>query len=425
VDRADRGAIVNAVVSLARQFVVLRSMTVWHAHVTRDPLARLNLAEGVRDPYHLYEEVRRRGALVRSPLLGYQTASHHVCRQVLRDRRFGARVEGGGLSRGDGQLSLLELDPPDHTRLRRLVAPAFTPHAMARYRPWIEKLVDGLLDAVSPDGPWDLVAGLASPLPIAVITNLLGVPDSNSAAFARYGATIGSGLSGPRSLAHVARLIEADRRLRLVLADTFDHRRKEPGDDVVSRLLATDPDQLAPDELVPLCMLLLLAGFETTVNLIGNAVLALLARPDQWHAVAQDPSLAGAAIEETLRWDPPVQRTVRAPMTAMELAGVDLPQGSIVVLYLAGANRDPFVYDDPDRFDLSRSDGAEHLAFSAGIHYCLGAPLARLEATVALERLVQRFPQLQRAGRLRWRSGTVIRGPAELVVAQPAAALAA
>ena len=415
----------NAIVSLARQFVVVRSMTVWHAHVTRDPLARLNLAEGVRDPYHLYEEVRRRGALVSSPLVGYQSASHQVCRQVLRDRRFGARVEGGGLSRGDGQLSLLELDPPDHTRLRRLVAPAFTPHAIASYRPRIEKVVDGLLDTAPPDRPWDLVAGLASPLPIAVITDLLGVPDINSAAFARYGATIGSGLSGPQSVAHVARLIEADRRLRRVLAETFDYRRQEPGDDVVSQLLAKDADQLASAELVPLCMLLLLAGFETTVNLIGNAVLALLDRPDQWHAVAQDPALAGAAIEETLRWDPPVQRTVRAPMADLELAGVDVPQGSMVVLYLAGANRDPAAYDDPDRFDLFRTDGAEHLAFSAGIHYCLGAPLARLEATVALERLIQRFPRLQRAGRLRRRSGSVIRGPAELPVAQPPTAVAA
>ena len=207
----------NAVVSLARQFVVVRSSIVWHAHVSRDPLARLNLAEGRRDPYPLYDEVRRRGELIRSPLVGYQTATHRVCRQVLRDRRFGVRVEGGGLSRGDGQLSLLELDPPDHTRLRRLVAPAFTPHAIAGYRPRIEKVVDDLLNAVPADGPWDLVASLASPLPIAVITDLLGVPDADSAAFARYGATIGSALAGPQSVAHVARLIEADRQLRRLL----------------------------------------------------------------------------------------------------------------------------------------------------------------------------------------------------------------
>ena len=415
----------NAVVSLARQFVVVRSSIVWHAHVSRDPLARLNLAEGRRDPYPLYDEVRRRGELIRSPLVGYQTATHRVCRQVLRDRRFGVRVEGGGLSRGDGQLSLLELDPPDHTRLRRLVAPAFTPHAIAGYRPRIEKVVDDLLDAVPADGPWDLVASLASPLPIAVITDLLGVPDADSAAFARYGATIGSALAGPQSVAHVARLIEADRQLRRLLSQVFDHHRREPGDDIVSQLVATEGDQLAPAELYPLCLLLLLAGFETTVNLIGNTVLALLDRPDQWRAVVEDPSLAAAAVEETLRWDPPVQRTVRTPLADLELAGVAVPKGSMVVLYLAGANRDPDAYDDPDRFDLTRQGGAEHLAFSAGIHYCLGAPLARLEATVALQRLVQRFPQLQRAGRLRRRNGTVIRGPAELVVGQPSRALAA
>jgi cytochrome P450 len=154
---------VNPVVSLAHQFVVMRSAVAWHAHVSRDPLARLHLAEGRRDPYAIYDEVRRRGELVPSPLVGFQTATHHLCRQVLRDRRFGVQVEGA-LNRGDGRMSLLELDPPDHTRLRRLVAPAFTPHAIAGYRTRIGTVVDGLLDAQPGDGPWDLVAGLASPL---------------------------------------------------------------------------------------------------------------------------------------------------------------------------------------------------------------------------------------------------------------------
>ncbi len=189
----------NAVVSLAHQFVVVRSAVAWHGRVSRDPYARLHLAEGRRDPYAIYDEVRRRGELVPSPLVGFQTATHRLCRQVLRDRRFGVQVEGA-LNRGDGRMSLLELDPPDHTRLRRLVAPAFTPHAIAGYRTRIETVVDGLLDAQPGDGPWDLVAGLASPLPIAVITDLLGVPDANSAAFARYGATIGSALAGPQSV---------------------------------------------------------------------------------------------------------------------------------------------------------------------------------------------------------------------------------
>ncbi len=321
-------------------------------------------------------------------------------------------------ARGDGQLSLLELDPPDHTRLRRLAAPAFSPRALAGWDARIATVVDGLLDALPTSGPFDLVAGLAAPLPIAVITDLLGVPDASSADFARHGATIGSALAGPRSLAHVARLIAADRQLQRTLSEVFALRRREPGDDVVSRLLAAEGDELRPEELRPLCLLLLLAGFETTVNLVGNTVLALLEHPDQWRAVADDPTLAAAAVEETLRWDPPVQRTLRVPSVDVELAGTTVPKGTMVLLYLAGAGRDPAAFEDPDRFDLTRTGGAEHLAFSAGVHYCLGAPLARTEAVTAVRMLAERFPRLERAGRLRRRHGTVIRGPVELVVGQ-------
>ena len=146
----------NAVVSLARQFVVVRSSVAWHGRLSRDPYARLHLAEGRRDPYAIYDEVRRRGELVPSPVVGFQTATHRVCRQVLRDRRFGVQAEGA-INRGEGRMSLLELDPPDHTRLRRLVAPAFTPHAIAGYRPRIEQMIDDLLDAQPANGPWDLV----------------------------------------------------------------------------------------------------------------------------------------------------------------------------------------------------------------------------------------------------------------------------
>ena len=420
----------NAVVSLVRELVVVRSTVAWHGHVSRDPFARLQLEEGRRDPYPLYEEVRRRGPVVPTPLVGFQTASHRICREVLRDRRFGVQSEEA-TRRGDGGLSLLELDPPDHTRLRRLVAPAFTPRALAGSRDRIGAVVDDLLDAVPQHAPFDLVTGLASPLPIRVITDLLGVPDDDSAAFARYGATIGSALAGVQSFGHVVRLIEANRRLSELMEQVFEHHQREPRDDLVSRLLAVEGQQISRAELGPLCRLLLVAGFETTVNLIGNTVLALLAHPDQWRAVVDDPSLAAAAVEETLRWDPPVQRTFRAPYSDVELAGVPVPGGTMVMLFLAGANRDPEVFEEPDRFDLHRYDGqraagAEHLSFSAGIHYCVGAPLARLEATVAVERLAERYPHLRRAGRLRRRGGgTVIRGPAELVVGQPAGVRAA
>ncbi|SDS48859.1 hypothetical protein SAMN04488543_1828 [Friedmanniella luteola] len=417
------------VVALVRELVVVRSTVAWHGHVSRDPFARLQLAEGRRDPYPLYEEVRRRGDLVPTPLVGFQTASHRVCREVLRDRRFGVQSEEA-LRRGDGGLSLLELDPPDHTRLRRLVAPSFTPRALAGTRERIGAVVDGLLDALPPEGPFDLVSGLASPLPIRVITDLLGVPDDDSAAFARYGATLGSALAGVQSVGHVVRLVEANRRLAALMEQVFEQHRRQPRDDLVSRLLAAEGDQARPDELAPLCRLLLVAGFETTVNLIGNTVLALLAHPEQWREVVADPALAAAAVEETLRWDPPVQRTFRAPRADVELAGVVVPRGAMLMLFLAGANRDPEVFDEPARFDLHRQTGPQagpdHLSFSAGVHYCIGAPLARLEATVAVERLAQRYPGLQRVGRLRRRGGgTVIRGPAELVVGQRSGVLAA
>lgn len=406
----------HPMVRLLSQLVVNRSAVLWHARVDGDPFARLNLAEGLRDPYRIYAEVRARGPVVPSPTMGFQTATHAVCREVLRDRRFGVQADDG--SRGDGQLSLLELDPPDHTRLRRLAAPAFTPRALAGSRDRITAVVDGLLDALPRSEPFDLVSRFAAPLPIAVITDLLGVPAANSAEFARHGATIGSALAGPQSLAHVARIVVADRRLDEIMTEVFEQHRREPGDDLVSRLLAAEGDQLRPDELRPLCLLLLLAGFETTVNLIGNTVIALLDHPEQWEAVADDPDLADAAVEETLRWDPPVQRTLRVAYEDVELAGVRIPAGSMLLLYLAGANRDPAAFDDPERFDINRARGAEHLAFSAGIHYCLGAPLARMEAGIAVRGLAERLPGLARTGRLRRRPGAVIRGPAELVVGQ-------
>jgi cytochrome P450 len=194
-------------------------------------------------------------------------------------------------------------------------------------------------------------------------------------------------------------------------------RRREPRDDIVSRLVATEGDQVGTEEIMPLCVLLLIAGFETTVNLIGNAVLALLDHPDQWRALCEDPGgLAPKAVEETLRYDPPVQRTNRYALETVELEGGPVRKGQVVVTLIGAANRDPEVYERPDIFDMRREPRIDHLAFSSGIHYCVGQPLARLEATIALRMLAERMPRLARAGAIRRRNTTTIRGPIHVPV---------
>ncbi len=388
--------------------------------VRHDPLAQLLLPAGQADPYPMYEAIRSRGPVVPVARFGQITVSHPLCRAVLRDRDWSVR--GDAPNRGEGRLSFLELDPPAHTRLRRLATPAFTPRAIAGYGGQVAAVVDRLLDGCSPGEPFELVSRLAEPMPIAVITELLGVPVGDSAEFARHGATIGGALSGIQSVAHLARLVQADRRLAAIFGEVLALKREQPAEDLVSRLVAAEPESISAEELVPFCTLVLVAGFETTVNLIGNTVLALLNHPDQWRAVVEDPGLASAAVEETLRWDAPVQRTFRVATSDVELAGRPVRRGQMVVLLVGGANRDPDVFADADTFDLSRyAPGAapapEHLAFSAGIHYCVGAPLARLEAAVTVRRLAERYPGLHRAGPLRRRPGSVLRGLTELVLA--------
>jgi P450-derived glycosyltransferase activator len=383
--------------------------------VRRDPLSRLHLAEGRENPYAVYDEVRAHGPVMPTRLGNYATATHAVCNSVLRDRRFGPRavaMNGPGAPGDEIDMSFLDKDPPDHTRLRRLAQPAFSPKQIAGYRPRVERVVGELLDAAAARGTFDLVSDFAAPLPIAVITDLMGVPDADAAEFAEHGAVVGSALDGVRSLRHAARLQAASNAMDDVFIRLFTLRRREPADDAVSRILAAEGDQIQSHELLPMCRLLLVAGFETTVNLIGNAMHALLSHPDQWEALCADPAgLADAAVEETLRWDSPVQRTARCAREDVEVGGVPVRRGQFVVALLGGANRDPAVYADADRFDLRRVPEADHLAFSSGIHYCVGAPLARLEAGIALRLLAERMPGLRPAGPLRRRNASIIRGP--------------
>jgi hypothetical protein len=303
------------------------------------------------------------------------------------------------------------MNPPDHTRLRRFAGPSFSPKAVAAFGPMIQRTADQLLDrSARPDEPFDLVTSLAAPLPIAVITQLLGIPDADAAEFARYGATFGSALGGLQSIGHAGELMAAQRALERIFTGVFETRRRAPREDLISRLVAADDDVVSPAEMVPLCTLLLIAGFETTVNLIGNTTLALLDHPAVWERVVKEPDLVEAAVDETLRWDPPVQRTARFALADQTVAGREVKRGEIVVTLLGGANRDPEVFADAGVFDLDRPNKGEHLAFSGGIHYCLGAPLARLEAITAVRSLITRFPDLRQVGDLARRPGSLIRG---------------
>ncbi|MGY1691083.1 cytochrome P450 [Geodermatophilus sp. SYSU D01105] len=387
----------------------------------RDPALRA-------EPHDLYEQLRARGPLVTSAL-GPVTTSHAVASEVLRSDRFGVGFDWSGAPRalrwalrfGDDPTatgvaeppSMLVTDPPDHTRYRRLVSRAFTPRATAAAEPMVQRTAEALLDAVEParDGTVDLVAAYAAPLPVLVIADLLGVPADRQEEFLHWGAAAAATLDPGLPL---RRFVAADRAMRALhafLGEHFAHLRRDPGEDLVSRLVtAPEEERLSDRELHATVMLLLGAGFETTVNLLGNAVVLLDAHPDQRAALLADPSGWPGAVEEVLRHDSPVQITGRSVRSDAVLAGVPLPAGSRVTLLLGAANRDPAVFPEPARFDVGRRNARDHLAFSAGIHYCLGAGLARMEAVVALRALFERFPGLRVSGRPVRRDLQTLRG---------------
>jgi P450-derived glycosyltransferase activator len=386
-------------------------------YVKRDPLALLAMRPGRDDPYAIYERMRAQGRLVPTRLGNWVTTSHGVANHVLRSRQFGVRPEGTTPAEDELDLSFLSMNPPDHTRLRRIAQPAFSPKHMVAYRPRIEATVNELLDRALAQRQFDIVESLAAPLPISVITDLMGIPDADSHRFAALGATIGSALDGIRSLSHARRLTSANVELIALFESLFAWRRREPGDDIVSYIVSEEGEAVKPAEMLPMCVLLLVAGFETTVNLIGNGVAALLAHPEQWEALRADPAgLAPGLVEEVLRYDPPVQRTARVALESQKLEGKEVRRGQFLVTLIGAANRDPEVYPEPNRFDITRTPGVEHLAFSSGIHYCIGQPLARLEATIAFQMLAERAPTLRGDGRLRRRNATTIRGPLHLPV---------
>ncbi|MEP9384792.1 cytochrome P450 [Nocardioides sp. KR10-350] len=395
-----------------------RAARQYAARVRGDLPARLAMREGRLDPYPVYERVRERGTFVPNRFGGLATADHAVCDEILRSRRFGVQPAAWTYDPTDPELagpSMLGANPPDHGRLRRVAAPAFGPRAIDSYRPLITKRIHELVDAAEREGEFDFVARVASPLPIAVITSLLGIPGEHETEFVRYGMAIGGALTGVRGIRHARELQRADAALDAIFTELVALRRHEPGDDVISTIVAAD--ELHPAELKPLCTLLLIAGFETTVNALGNAVLAFAAHPGEWERLVAEPSLATEATEEVLRYDSSVQRTDRFSFDDTEIAGQPISAGQNVQILIGGANRDPAVFEDPAHFDLTRPNASSHLSFSSGIHYCLGQPLARLELAIALEALATRLPRLRVSGRPRYRPSTLLRGPLRLPVA--------
>ncbi len=396
-----------------------RAQLLYHGLLRGDLLSRLQLPVGRADPHAVYEQMRAQGPMLPTRLGNLSTTSYEVCQRVLRSRAFGVTDPAAPRPGEDMlDLSLLGLNPPDHTRLRRLAAPAFTPRRMAGYETLVESTIDHLLDQVAGRGSFDVMTAFASPLPIAVITEMLGLSDDPDR-LRWFGAIAASALDGVSSLWHAAQLFVADRQMHATFDALLTRAAQDPGDDLTSVLVAQQGEQITATELSGLVGLLLLAGFETTVNAIGNGMRALLENRDQWELLVGNPDRAGAVVEEVLRYDPPVQQTARvllSPSGPVELGGMTVPPGQWILLMLAAANRDPAAFSDPGRFDIGRSNAAEHLSFSGGIHYCLGAALARLELTAAFRALAVRFPRLRLAGPVIMRPGTTLRGPRLLPV---------
>ena len=314
---------------------------------------------------------------------------------------------------------MLNKDGDDHRRLRRLVTKAFTPRMVEQLRPRIQEIADELVDAVEPRGRMDLVEEFAFPLPMMVIAELLGIPHEDRDRFREWSNAIVTPALGPDALVTFGQQMAA---FVAYLRELFEQRRAEPRSDLISALLQSDDagDMLAEQELFSMVVLLIVAGHETTVNLIGNATLAVLQHPEQRALLERDPSLMPRAIEELLRYDGAVERALnRWAATDIELGGHTIRRGDDVIVILGSANRDPDRFPDPDTLDVTRTD-CKHIGFGRGSHYCLGAPLARLEGVIALTTLLRRLPGLRldvSPEELRWRPVPLFRSLAALPVA--------
>jgi len=393
--------------------------------------------ELLANPYPMYATLRQSSPVFRIPVAGSEEPGqwlllrHEDAAHALRDPHFSADRRRAAvlqqnrallppeiLGEQGGFRTMLVMDPPDHTRVRSLVNKAFTPRRVASLRPHIEGIVDELLGSVAGRGTMDVMADLAAPLPAYVIAELLGVPRGDYPQFKAWSndlISLAGGMDRDGALARFRRGLAA---LLGYLREIISQRRREPRDDLISAMIAAQEahDALSDDELLATSNLLLIAGHETTTNLIGNGLLALLRNASELERLRAEPALVRSAIEEMLRYDSPVQATVRIPTEEIELGGQQIAAGALVVVGIGAANRDPATFPEPDRFDIARTEN-RHLAFGFGAHFCLGAPLARLEAEIAFQAILQRFPDLRLEKDVTYRPNVVLRGLTALPVA--------
>ena len=388
-----------------------------------DPLS----PDFIRDPYPHYDILRRLDPVHVTPHGMYLVSRHADVSEILRDKRFGKDFVERSVRRYGPKIMeepifrsmshwMLQQDPPDHTRLRGLVVKAFTARRVEDMRPRIQEVVDQTLDRVIPNGHMDLIEDFAFRLPVTIICDMLGIPEEHRATF-HAGTRDGGRILDPVPLSpdEIAKGNAANAMAQMYFHQLFELRRKQPGDDLTTQLVQAEEDgsKLSNEELTANIILLFGAGHETTVNLIGNGLLALYRNPDQLALLKAKPELIAGAIEEILRYDSSVQMTGRVTLEDIDdLCGRRIGKGETVLCLLGSANRDPAVYPDrPDRFDIVRPN-VRPLSFGGGIHYCLGAQLARIEAEIAISTLLRRLPDLRLddAENPEWRPTFVLRG---------------
>ncbi|MGW1272402.1 cytochrome P450 [Streptomyces sp. NPDC002491] len=381
----------------------------------------------VADPYPAYAELRERGRVIcYEPTGQWLVPGHADVSALLRDRRLGRTYQHRFTHEEFGRTAppaeqepfhtlndhgMLDLEPPDHTRIRRLVSKAFTPRTVERLKPYVHRLAGELVDGLARAGGGDLLSDVAEPLPVAVIAEMLGIPEADRGPLRPWSADICGMYELNPSQETAAKAVRASVEFTAYLRELIAERRKEPGDDLISGLIAAhdEGDRLTEQEMISTAVLLLNAGHEATVNATVNGWWALFRDPDQLAALRADHSLVPSAVEELMRYDTPLQLFERWVLDDIEIDGVTVPRGAEIAMLFGSANHDPAVFADPGRLDLTRADNP-HISFSAGIHYCIGAPLARIELAASMTALLERAPTLALAAEPRRKPNFVIRG---------------